>query len=472
VSIGARGLTGDGYLGHVFWDTEIYLLPFYTFTWPEAARALLMYRYHTLPAARAKAARHGYRGAFYAWESADTGEEATPPYVHGPRGEVVVIENGTQEIHINAAVSHAVWQYWQATGDDSFLPAGAEILLETARFWASRAELGPDARYHIKKVIGPDEYHDDVNDNAYTNGMAAWNLERALEVSELLASRWPECWQELRTRLAITADEQALWREVASRLATGFDPASGLIEQFDGFFHLAPIYVAGYEPRTIPMDVLLGPERARRTQVVKQADVVMLLALLWEQFSPEVREANFRYYEARCGHGSSLSPSVHAEVAARLGDTALAERLFRQAAAIDLDDAQPNAPLGVHMATQGGLWQAAVMGFAGLSLRNDGLRFDPRLPRSWGSLRFPVQWRGRRLRIEVLGEPRTLTATLIEGEPLVLHVGQLAHTLATHETWSCRWVESRLRWVETRRQSPNGRHSANGQTAAAPSATR
>ena len=174
VSIGARGLTGDAYFGHVFWDTEIYLLPFYTATWPEAARALLMYRYHTPPGARAKAARFGYKGALYAWESADTGEETTPENILGPDGEPIEVLTGKMEHHISADVAYAVWQYWRATGDEDFLlRAGAEIVLDTARFWASRAVAESDGKWHIRHVIGPDEYHEDVDDNAFTNVMAS-----------------------------------------------------------------------------------------------------------------------------------------------------------------------------------------------------------------------------------------------------------------------------------------------------------
>ena len=177
VSIGARALTGDSYLGHVFWDTEVYLLPFYTLTWPEAARALLMYRYRTLDGARAKAARMGYRGALYAWESADTGEEVTPEQIVDPAGRVIDVLCGKLEQHISADVAYAVWQYWQATGDDPFLrDAGAEIILETARFWASRSRLEADGSYHIRGVIGPDEYHEHIDDNAFTNVMARWNI--------------------------------------------------------------------------------------------------------------------------------------------------------------------------------------------------------------------------------------------------------------------------------------------------------
>ncbi|TAK34889.1 MAG: hypothetical protein EPO21_08035, partial [Chloroflexota bacterium] len=185
ISVGARALTGEAYLGHIFWDTEIYMLPFFVFTHPPSARSLLMYRYETLPAARRRARALGYSGALYPWESTDTGEEATPPYAITPAGEVIPILSGLQEHHISADVAYAVWQYWQATGDDAFfLEAGAEMILATARFWASRVIQGEDNRYHIRRVIGPDEYHEDVDDDAYTNGMAQWNLERAVETAQ------------------------------------------------------------------------------------------------------------------------------------------------------------------------------------------------------------------------------------------------------------------------------------------------
>jgi len=179
VSIGARALTGDDYRGHVFWDTEIYLLPFYTMTWPEAARSLLMYRFRTLDGARGKAAAMGWRGALYAWESADTGDETTPEHVIGPDRQVIAVLCGKQEQHISADVAYAVWQYWLASGDEGFLlDAGAEILLETGRFWASRAQLESDGRGHIRGVIGPDEYHEHIDDNAFTNVMARGNIRR------------------------------------------------------------------------------------------------------------------------------------------------------------------------------------------------------------------------------------------------------------------------------------------------------
>jgi trehalose/maltose hydrolase-like predicted phosphorylase len=440
VSIGARALTGDAYLGHVFWDTEIYLLPFYTYTWPEAARTLLMYRYHTLPAARTKAARLGYRGALYAWESADTGEETTPEIVLGPEGNPIPVLCGRLEQHISADVAYAVWQYWQATQDVRFLlEAGAEMVLETARFWASRAALEPDGQYHIRDVIGPDEYHEHVDDNAYTNVLGQWNLERGLEVARLLTDRWPDQWQALSNRLGLASDEMAHWREVAAGLATGLDRATGRFEQFAGYFGLEDIDLAPYAGRAMPMDVVLGRERIQGSQVSKQADVVMLLALVPERFERRVHETNFSYYEPRCGHGSSLSRSMHAVVAARLGRLTLAERYFREAAALDLEDTAGGVAGGVRIAALGGLWQAAVLGFAGLSLRDDGLAFDPHLPASWRTLTFEVRWRQRRVRF-CLGAGR-LTATLKTGEPLRLYTPAEVCTLEERQTCELTWQD-------------------------------
>jgi kojibiose phosphorylase len=418
VSIGARALTGSTYKGHVFWDTEIFMLPFFTLTYPEAARALLMYRYHTLPAARAKAARLGYRGAFYAWESADTGEDVTPSFVTTPDGEVVRILVGEQEQHISADIAYGVWRYWQATGDERFLvDAGAEILIETARFWAGRAEREADGRYHIRRVIGPDEYHESVDDNAYTNGMAQWNLEIGEIAARLVAERWPERWQALSRRLQLDPDEPRAWLRVARDLYTGFDERTGLFEQFQGYFGLEEIDLAAFVPRNAPMDVLLGRERTQRSQVIKQADVVMLLHLLWDRFPPAVREANFRYYEPRCGHGSSLSPAIHATVAARLGDVALAERYFRQAMEIDLADNMGNAAGGIHAAALGGLWQAAVFGFVGLDLTGEEPVHHPNLPPQWRSLALQFQWQGRQHELNLPEETRMAAPQLREAHP-------------------------------------------------------
>jgi trehalose/maltose hydrolase-like predicted phosphorylase len=426
VSIGARALTGDAYLGHVFWDTEIYLLPFYTAVWPEAARALLMYRFHTLPGARAKAAHFGFKGALYAWESADTGMETTPEQVVVPDGTVVEILTGKMEHHISADVAYAVWQYWRATGDDDFfLQAGAEILLDTARFWVSRAVLEADGKRHIRHVIGPDEYHEDVDDNAFTNVMARWNIAHALDAVDLLHAHSPNQVAALLKKLALGDDELAEWRDAIGQIAIGFDPTTGLYEQFAGFHTLEPLDLTAYTERTVPIDVVIGRERTQRSQVVKQADVVALIALLPEEFRAATAEANFRHYEPRCAHGSSLSAGMHALVAARLGDTDLALRYLRETADTDLD-LDPNSAGGVRIAGLGALWQAVMLGFVGLDMNGDTLGIDPKLPPQWRSLSFRVCWRGRSVAFRIAG--RAVEATLV-GEAMEMRIGAATRKL-------------------------------------------
>jgi trehalose/maltose hydrolase-like predicted phosphorylase len=430
VSIAARALTGSDYRGHVFWDTEIFLLPFYSFTWPAAARALLMYRFHTLPAARAKATLLGWRGALYAWESAYDGAETTPEHAIGPDRRVVDILCGTEEQHISADVAYAVWHYWQVTADDAFLcEAGAEILLETARFWSSRGILEADNQVHIRGVIGPDEYHEHIDDNAFTNVMARWNIRRGLDVVTLLKTRWPECWSRLSRNLNLEDAELAIWTEVADTIASGLDPDTGLFEQFEGFSALEKIDLAAYAGRSVPMDVVLGRERIARSQVIKQADVVALLALLPDEFVRDNGATNFQHYEPRCSQGSSLSRAMHGLAAARLGQKELALKYFHQTAAIDLAEAHVAIDGGVHIAALGGVWLMAVLGFAGLSVRSDGLAIDPRLPSRWKSLAFGVQWHGRQLNLKIDGVKNMLDATLEAEDSMILTISGASHTI-------------------------------------------
>jgi trehalose/maltose hydrolase-like predicted phosphorylase len=434
-SIGARALTGKVYKGHVFWDTEIYLVPFYLFTDPPAARALLMYRFHTLPAARERARSLGYQGALYAWESADTGEDVTPASVVAPDGRIVQVLTGIQEHHISADIAYAVWQYWQVTADESFfLSAAIDILIETARFWATRGRLEADGHYHIRMVIGPDEYHESVDDNAYTNVMAQWNLERAADAAEWIRANRPEAWDTIVERLRITPEEPAAWRRVAGVIITGFDSRTNLFEQFAGYFGLEDLDLDAYRARTVPIDVILGHDRTQKSKVIKQADVVALSALLWDQFPLAVHDANFRYYEPRTAHGSSLSPAFHALVAARLGDRDLAMRYFHEAASIDLSTHMGNAAGGVHIAALGGLWQAAVFGMAGVRLREDGVVLDPHLPQAWNEFSFSLQWRGRTVAVDLTREPAQVVVTLRTGDPMTIALegGKAAELDAEH----------------------------------------
>ena len=421
VSIGARALTGPAYKGHVFWDTEIYMLPFYIFTHPPSARALLEYRYHTLDAARAKARKFGFQGAMYPWESADTGEEVTPPLVIAPNGEVLKVCNGEMEIHITADIAFGVWQYWEATQDDDFfVQFGAEIMLESARFWASRGRIESDGNYHIRHVIGPDEYHEDIDDSSYTNLMAAWNLRHGVETANLLQQRWPEKWSELQRRVQISEEEVSTWPMLADAMYTGFDKQTLLFEEFSGYYQTQPVNLKDYEPRTAAMDIILGHDRIQHTNVVKQADVVLATFLLWNEISPDARAANFRYYDARTGHGSSLSPAMHALIAARIGEYRLAGHYLKQAAEIDLCNNMGNAAGGVHAAALGGLWQAFVFGFGGLETRANEVSFAPHLPTEWRRLAFVFQWHGSTVRVEV--EPTVVRAVVTGPGPLKLHL--------------------------------------------------
>ena len=412
-SIGARALTGPGYRGHVFWDTEVFVLPFFVWTHPETARALLAYRHRTLAAARAKAARLGYEGALYAWESADTGEETTPESILLPDGTPLRVLTGLQEHHISADVAWAVWQYWQVTGDDRFMEdMGAEMVVETARFWASRTTVDAGGCHHVCEVIGPDEYHEGVDDNAYTNLMARWNLRTAGSVCD----RFPA----VAERLGVTDADRARWVDVAEGLVEPFDPETGLYEQFAGFFEREDIRAVDLAPRPFTGEMVVGVDRLPATQVVKQADVVMLGVLLPDEVGADVQKANYRYYEPRTCHGSSLSPAMHAVVAARVGDFDDALSYFHLAGGVDLDNRMGNAAQGVHIATMGGLWQAAVLGFGGVRADGNAVRIDPRVPPAWDRLAFPIRWRGTRIGVEV-------TATVLELDlraPAVVAVGQ------------------------------------------------
>lgn len=404
-SIGAKTLSGFGYRGHIFWDTEIFMLPFFTLVQPESARRMLMYRYHILPAARRNAAASGHAGARYAWESAETGEEVTPRWAPGPDGMPIRIWCGDIELHISSDIPYAIWQYWQATGDDAFMrDYGAVIILETARFWESRVEWNEERhRYEINDVIGPDEYHEHVNNNAFTNEMVRWHLERGLEVLSWLEEVAPSQARVLRERLDLSPKRLAHWHHIRERLFVPHDPETDLIEQFEGFFLLEDVDLAAYEPRERSMQAILGIEGANRRQVLKQPDVLMLLYLLPERFSKRALQVNWDYYAPRTDHthGSSLGPAVHAILAAWLGKTGEAYEHFMRAATMDLVDSRHNTADGIHGAACGGVWQAVVFGFAGLRLSPEGWTLSPHLPEHWQRVKFRFYYRGQLEEVEV-----------------------------------------------------------------------
>ena len=409
VNLGAKTLSGYGYRGHSFWDTEIFMLPFFIHVRPEIARLLLSYRWHNLAGAKAKAAGNQFLGAQYPWESAATGEEVTPTWVPDPRDRTRLIRiwTGDIEIHISADVAYAIWKYWQETGDDAFLlERGAEVVLETARFWSSRVEWNEGLqRYEISDIVGPDEYHDHVDNNAYTNALAHWNLQTALELKDRLEREHPAEWKRINRRVHLKQDEVSRWQHVIEHLYVPFDPQTRLVEQFEGYFQRRDVDLKALEPRTESVQSLFGIKGANETQVIKQPDVLMLMYLLPELYDPETVRANYAYYNARTDHtfGSSLGPAIQAIMACRVGDPGAYEH-FMRAARADLYDVRHNAEDGIHGASAGGLWQAVVFGFAGLERTPEGWRTNPHLPETWKRVSFKIVDRGKELCFEVKKE--------------------------------------------------------------------
>jgi kojibiose phosphorylase len=408
VSIAAKTLSGFGYKGHVFWDTELFLLPPMTLSQPELTKRLLMYRYHNLPGARNKAKANGYEGAMYPWESTDTGEETTPQWTnpHPVTGERIRIWTGDNEQHISTDIAYAILLYWRWTGDDEwFAEYGAEMVLDTAKFWGSRAEYNAEkGRYELKMQIGPDEYHENVDNSVFTNRMTVWHLQQAQQVYAWLQHHRPADAQRLTQSLDLTPERRAKWQDIAAKMWIPMsDEGGGVFEQFETFFQrLQPINLEDYTPRTTNMDWIMGHEKTQRSRVIKQADVVMLMALLGDELGDNAfLERNWQLYSNIVDHGSSLSPSMHAWVAARLGHIAEAYELFIYAATIDLDDHKGNVRDGIHAACCGGVWQAVVFGFCGLELTENGFTTDAKLPSHWQRVAFKVQHHGKTHAIEI-----------------------------------------------------------------------
>jgi len=400
VNIGAKTLSGFGYCGHSFWDTEIFMLPLFIYTAPHIARNLLDYRYERLPAAHEKAHASGFDGAQFPWESANTGEEVTPTWVphYADRTKQIRIWTGDIEIHISADIAYAAHLYWRVTGDEAwFIAKGAELVLDTAKFWASRAEWNNEAgHYEFKDVIGPDEYHEHVDNNFYTNRMAQWNLQTALDVFDWLKAHAPAKADELTRRLGLSPDLPAKWKEVLTHIYLPVR-SNGLIEQFDGYFQRRDVDLASLEPREISAQALFGIEGCNETQVLKQPDVLMLQYLLRSDFTEEQVHINYDYYTPRTDHthGSSLGPSIQAILACEVGKPEEAYEHFMRAARADLRDVRGNAGDGIHGASAGGTWQAVIFGFGGLHIQADGWDIHPRLPKHWKRLAFRFFQRGR-----------------------------------------------------------------------------
>ncbi|MGY1812389.1 glycoside hydrolase family 65 protein [Blastococcus sp. SYSU D00820] len=398
--IPAKGLTGPGYDGHTFWDTETYVLPVLTYIAPHAARDALRWRHSTLDLARARAAELGRRGAAFPWRTI-RGEETSGYW-----------PAGTAAFHINADIADAVVRYWHATLDEEFdRDYGAELLIETARLWASLGHFDAEDGFRIDGVTGPDEYTAVVDNNVYTNLMAQRNLREAANAVE----RQPD----VAGRLEVGEHEVAGWREAARRMRVPWDARLGVHMQSDAFTHHEEWDFAGTPPEKYPLLLHYPYFEIYRRQVIKQADLVMALHLRGDAFTQEEKVADFAYYEARTVRDSSLSAAQQAVVAAETGHLDLAYDYWGEATLTDLQNLHGNSGHGLHIASLAGGWTVAVAGFGGMRDHDGRLLFAPRLPRRITRLRFRVAYQGRCL--EVVVEPERATYRLVEGEPLDIH---------------------------------------------------
>jgi alpha,alpha-trehalose phosphorylase len=407
LSVPAKGLSGDAYEGHYFWDSEMFFLPFLAFTSPNRARELLRFRVGMLPEARQRAGELALRGALFPWRTIN-GQAAGSYY-----------PAGTAQYHINADISYAIQQYTRATGDDEFLwNGGAEVTIETARLWADLGFYDRDM-FHIHLVTGPDEYTALVNDNAYTNLMARENLRFAAQVVERMSQSVPDRYAELERTISLNPDEPAEWIRAADSMYIGHDEELGVTPQDSSFLSKERWDVEGTSADKYPLLLHFHPLVIYRYQVLKQPDVVMAMLLVPGEFSEESQRANFDYYDPLTTGDSSLSSAVQATVAARIGYEAEALDYLSHTAFIDLADLQGNTRDGLHLASAGGLWMALVRGVGGLQVTDDALVLDPKLPKTWNSLRFILNYRGSRLVVTTSAKGVALEVSLA---PLVVQV--------------------------------------------------
>jgi alpha,alpha-trehalose phosphorylase len=408
-AIPAKGLTGTGYDGHSFWDTDFYVLTVLAFTAPAAAADAIRWRHSTLPAAKERARSLGLSGAAYPWRTIH-GEECSGYW-----------PAGTAAFHVNADIAHSVMVYVRATGDMAFeRDVGTEILVETARLWRSLGHFDRHGRFRIDGVTGPDEYTAIVNNNVFTNLMARQNLLGAAAACERHTGK--------AHALGVTNDEMAGWRAAAQNVVIPFDEEIGVHQQSEGFTEYERWNFAATRPDQYPLMLHFPYVELYRKQVVKQPDLVLAMSIFYQHFSAEQRARNFDYYEQITVRDSSLSACTEAVVAAEAGHLRLAFDYAAEAALVDLHDLQQNTCDGLHIASLAGTWIALVVGFGGMRNLGDSVRFEPRLPDALRRLAFSISHRGRRLEVEVTGEAATYSLKSGEhglhlthyGEPIVL----------------------------------------------------
>ncbi|TFW22275.1 glycoside hydrolase family 65 protein [Duganella callida] len=405
-NISAKGVTGEGYEGHYFWDTEIYIFPFFLYSKPEIARKLLEYRYAGLPKARERARQMSHDiGALYPWRTI-AGEECSAYF-----------PAGTAQYHINADIAYSIKMYMEATDDQQYLVKyGAEIVMETARIWAGIGSYDREGRFCINQVTGPDEYTALVNNNYYTNAMAQMHLNFAASIAERLQADAPEEFARIAAAMALDANEPAQWRRAASLMHLPYDQALQIHAQDDSFLSKKVWDFANTPKENYPLLLNYHPMVIYRHQVCKQADVVLALLLLSDQFTLEDKRRDFDYYEAVTTHDSSLSSCIFSIIAAEVGYQDKAYDYFMETARLDLDDTHGNTHYGVHTAAMAGTWMGVAYGFAGMRVLGGELHFAPQLPRQWQHYTFKIHFRGALLQVHI--EAGRVEYSLLQGEVL------------------------------------------------------
>ncbi|WP_276496111.1 glycoside hydrolase family 65 protein [Pontibacter litorisediminis] len=456
VGVPARGLHGEAYRGHIFWD-ELFIFPFLNFRLPELTRELLQYRFRRLPEARYAARQAGYRGAMFPWQSGSNGREESQIIHLNPQSGRWLPDNTYLQRHISAAVAYNVWQYYQATEDMSFLAfMGAELMLDVAQFWSSIATLNPTrGRYEIHHVVGPDEYHTaypgsdepGLSNNAYTNVMAVWVIQASLKLFGILDDSRLE---ELFQKLSISKEDTARWRDIAAKMYVPFIGDSGIIAQFEGYEQLAEFPWEEYRAKhgeAMRLDRILESQgdNVNKYKASKQADVLMLFYLfsseelleifrqLQYDFKPESIPANITYYEQRTSHGSTLSKIVHSWVLAR-SDRKRAWRNFEIALVSDVEDIQGGTTAeGIHLGAMAGTVDLVQRGFTGMEIRDNVLWLNPVLPDEVGCLNFQVRYRNHWISIRLTQDTMRITFDRGWSKEVQIGVRGEVHTFRTGE---------------------------------------
>lgn len=417
-NISANGLTGTAYSGHTFWDTEIFMTPMFLYSHPEIVKQLLKYRYNILPKAKERASQMDDVGALFSWNSIN-GEECGH-----------VFEAVTAQYHINVDIFFAIYKYYEATGDDEFIDEyGLEILLETSKCLAHRGSFidRKGGKFCINCICGPDEYNPIVDNNLYTNFLTKKQMEFTLQMVEKMQGRNPEGLSALLQKCDIDDKELALFKKVADNMYLPYDKENEIYMQDDNFIYKDPIDIDSIPVNKLPLLTNLHPLNLWRYQVCKQADIVLLMFLCSNEFTPEMRKKVFDFYEPRTIHDSSLSAGIHSIVACDIGSTEEAYGYLKQACRMDLDNVNRNTWAGIHAACMGSCYMMIVNGYAGMRVYDNALHFKPYIPENWKGYTFKVVFKGSTVEVNITAEKTTYT--LLSGGAVGLYDGDTLVTL-------------------------------------------